>query len=111
LKVLFKKAATINDSEQIAGAAPKNRAAQLNRYERIERDGKYFVTVLRDEKPTPQVVKVGISDGTSMEITGGLQEGEAIVAGGLQSLIEMRREQKTGENTRSPGGGMHRLAP
>jgi len=31
LKVLFKKAATINDSEQIAGAAPKNRAAQLNR--------------------------------------------------------------------------------
>ena len=77
----------------------------------LERDGKYFVTVLQDEKPTPRVVKVGISDGTSVEITGGLQDGEVIVAGGLQSLIEMRRKQKAGENTRSPGGGMHRLAP
>ena len=67
--------------------------------------GQYFVRVLQDGEPSHQGVQVGISDGTYVEITGGLQEGDVIVASGLQSLIEMRRAQQSGEGARPPAGG------
>jgi len=80
----------------------------------IERTGKYFVTVFENGKPTPRVVEVGISDGTYLEITTGLQDGELIIASGLQALIEMRRAQQSGresESSRPRPGGMGRLVP
>jgi len=78
-----------------------------------ERDGQYFVMVLQGEKSSHRMVQVGISDDTFIEITKGLQEGEVIIASGMQSLIEMRRAQQAGESSRSfgPGGGVRQLSP
>ncbi|RLE14762.1 hypothetical protein DRJ04_01755 [Candidatus Aerophobetes bacterium] len=73
-----------------------------------EREGRYFVTVLRNGKPVPREVEVGISDGTHIEIKRGLKEGDVVVATGLTSLIEMRREQRETEGVQ-PRQGMREL--
>ena len=70
------------------------------------REGKYFVTVLQNGKQVPREVKVGISDGTYVEIKKGLREGDVIIATGLESLIEMRRRQieaERGQSSNQPG--------
>jgi HlyD family secretion protein len=78
-----------------------------------ERGGRYFVLVLKEEKPSPQMVEVGISDGTYVEIKKGLKEGEVVLSSGLTPIIEMRRAQKETEERRPPGlpGGVRRLVP
>jgi len=78
-----------------------------------ERGGRYFVTVLQDGKPTPQEVKIGISDGTYVEIKSGLKEGDKVLATGLTSLIEMRRAQREAEESSErmrPGRAIRQLA-
>lgn len=67
-----------------------------------EREGRYFVTILQNGKPTPQEVQIGVSDGTYVEIKRGLKEGDIVAATGLQSIIEMR-QREAGQSSREPG--------
>jgi len=52
-----------------------------------EKQGNNFVTVLQDNKPVPQPISTGITDGKLIEVTNGLKEGERLMvsSGGTQS--------------------------
>jgi len=72
-----------------------------------------FVVVSEEGGPTQRRVALGVSDGTSVEIKSGLEEGEMVLSSGLQRIIEERRMQREGEGQRPGGmpGGMRLPVP
>ncbi|WP_411286693.1 efflux RND transporter periplasmic adaptor subunit [Phenylobacterium sp.] len=68
------------------------------------------VHVLRDEKPTPLAVRVGVTDGTNTEIIGPLKAGDqVIVGGGPKGKIQARVGFGGGPPGSGGGGGPNRM--
>jgi macrolide-specific efflux system membrane fusion protein len=67
-----------------------------------ERRGENFVMVLEGQ-PIPRKVQTGITDGRMIEVTEGLNEGDRIIQGGMESSSEEERS-----NFRPPMAGMMR---
>lgn len=60
----------------------------------FEDKGKTFVEVLRDGKPVPVEVKVGLSNDKVAEIESGLSEGEEVVTGSTLDRLEERKKEE-----------------
>lgn len=68
------------------------------------RQGKYFVRVLdpKTEEVTPHEVTVGINNNINAQITGGLNEGDLVVATGISGLARQSGTNTTGGRFRGP---------
>ena len=59
------------------------------------------VWVLRDDRPTPTLVEIGVADNTNTLVHSGLSEGDQVIVGGGPQAQE--RQQQRGPM--GPGGG------
>jgi membrane fusion protein, macrolide-specific efflux system len=74
-----------------------------------EKQGNSFVTVLQDNKPTPQPISTGITDGKMVEVTEGLAEGDKIMTSSINGIngIQLNQNSRFRGNMMPPPGMMH----
>ena len=72
--------------------------------------GPMIVFVRKDEKYTPRVVRVGISDFDYTEIVSGLQQGEQVALLG-PAVLQAQREQLQSRVRAGTGGGLQQQTP
>ena len=69
-----------------------------------------MVFVKKDEKYTPRVVRVGISDFDYTEILSGVNQGEQVALLGA-ALLQAQREQQQQRIRAGTGGGLQQQTP
>jgi HlyD family secretion protein len=68
--------------------------------------GSYIVFVVREGKPTPTVIKTGLTDLDYMEVVEGLDEGDRVIVLPSASLIASQEEMRERINRMTGGGGI-----